>query len=185
MIQFFHSSFTQYVYTLYKWVKVLETTHCDFKDWIKIHRQVGKVFKSCRNTSEAILFSSSCIPSEQQIFSKVGLLYQQLYCFQSMSERHSFERRLERRSFSRERKVSAAQFLKKERKVSAVHKNWWARAQNALFFSALFYSTLPVKLWNNENFLLVFHSFIVFKIFFSILHMQLTAFRGKSIVYFD
>ena len=38
---------------------------------------------------------------------------------QSMSERRS-----ERRSFSRERKVSAAQFFTKERKESAVHKNW-------------------------------------------------------------
>ena len=50
------------------------------------------------------------------------------------------ERRSERRSFSRERKVSAAQFFKKERKVSAAHKNWWARAQNVLFFGALFAS---------------------------------------------
>ena len=37
---------------------------------------------------------------------------------QSMSERRSFERRSERRSFSRERKVSTAQFFKKERNPS-------------------------------------------------------------------
>ena len=38
--------------------------------------------------------------------------------------RHSFERRSERRSFSRERNKSVAQFFKKERKVRAIHKNW-------------------------------------------------------------
>ena len=41
---------------------------------------------------------------------------------QSMSERHSFERRSERRSFFRERKVSAALFRQKERKESAAQK---------------------------------------------------------------
>ena len=40
-----------------------------------------------------------------------------------MSERRTFERRSERRSFFRERNKSAAQFFWKERKVSAAHKN--------------------------------------------------------------
>ena len=75
----------------------------------------------------------------------VTFKYEEKNITQSMSEHRSLERRSERRSFFRERKVSAAQFFKKERKVSAVHKNWWARAQNALFFSALFDSSLPVK----------------------------------------
>ena len=63
-----------------------------------------------------------------------------------MSERRYFERRSERRFFSRERTKSAAQFVKKERKVSAVRKSWRARAHNALFFSALSFSSLPQKL---------------------------------------
>ena len=45
--------------------------------------------------------------------------------------------------FSREPKKSAAQFSKKERKVSAIRKNWWAQT---LFFSALYEFFLPVKL---------------------------------------
>ena len=45
-----------------------------------------------------------------------------LHANQSMSERRSFERRSERRSFFRERKVSAVLFRNKERKVSAVPK---------------------------------------------------------------
>ena len=56
------------------------------------------------------------------------------------------ERRSERRSYSRERIKSDAHFVKKERKVSAVRKSWRARAQNALFFSALSFSSLPQKL---------------------------------------
>ena len=40
-----------------------------------------------------------------------------------MSERRSFEQRSERRSFLRERKVSAVFFRDKERKVSAAPKN--------------------------------------------------------------
>ena len=51
----------------------------------------------------------------------------------------------ERRSFFRERKVSAAQFFEKERGGSAVHKN-------ALFFSTLFDCTLTVKLLKNLEF---------------------------------
>ena len=61
-----------------------------------------------------------------------------------MSERRSFERR----SFFRERNKSTAQFFLKERKVSAALKNWWARAQNALFL---------------RSFLLVFGSETFFK----------------------
>ena len=91
------------------------------------------------------------------------------WSIQSMSERRSFERRSERRSFSRKRKVSAAQFFKKER---AVHKNWWAQAQNALSF--LFH--FACETFKKSS---VFHSFIVFKIFYSILHMHITAFRAN------
>ena len=69
---------------------------------------------------------------------------------QSMSERHSFERhserRSEQRSFFRERKVSAILFRHKERRVSAALKNWWVRAQNALFF-ALFFGDNSVSFW--------------------------------------
>ena len=57
---------------------------------------------------------------------------------------------IERRSFSCERSMSAAQFFKKERKVSAVRKNWWARAQKVFFFSALFYCFLSVKLFKSR-----------------------------------
>ena len=95
------------------------------------------------------------------------------------------ERRSERRSFSRERKVSAAQFFKKGRKVSAVHKNWRAWVQNTLFFSALFYCTLPVKLLKNRNFSSDFYKFMVFKIFFWFLHMHITVFRANQLYYYS
>ena len=72
----------------------------------------------------------------------------------------------------------AAQFFKKERNVSAVRKNWWERAQNALFFSALFDSTLPVKLLQIEVFLSVFHSFII-------IHMHIAAFGANQLVYYN
>ena len=71
-----------------------------------------------------------------------NFLKRPFFCFsnrQSMSERRSFERRSEWRSFFRERKVSAVLFRPKERKVSAAQKNWWARAQNALFFALFFW----------------------------------------------
>ena len=73
--------------------------------------------------------------SSRQAYASIYNLFRVLF-LQSMSERRSFERLSERHSFSRE--VGAAQIFKKELKVSAVHKNWWARAQNALFLALFF-----------------------------------------------
>ena len=52
----------------------------------------------------------------------------------------------ERRSFSRKRNKSDAQYFTKEHKVSSVRKNWRAPAENALYFRVLLDLYLPEKL---------------------------------------
>ena len=55
-----------------------------------------------------------------------------------MSERRSFERRSEWRSFFRERKVSAVLFRQKERKVSAAQKNGERERKTRSFLRSFF-----------------------------------------------
>ena len=71
----------------------------------------------------------------------------------------------ERRSFSRERNKSAAQFFKKECKVRAVRKNWRSRA---LFWLAFVWETFFESAFflYFSHFLRLFHIFWIFLIAF-------------------
>ena len=111
----------------FHWQKICIRAMEHFVHTIKINN-----FKCCRN-SPSFRISWRKTISFYFIWDRNCL--KNIFVYQSMSER---------RSFSRERTKSAAHFVKKERKMSAVRKSW--RAQNALFFSALSFSSLPQKL---------------------------------------
>ena len=110
---------------------------------------------------ESIIFKTRCLSQRAPNSSFIGRL-PKMITFNAFGQSMS-----ERRSFSRERNKSAAQFFKKERKVSAVRKNQRARVQNTLFLSALFDSSVPEKLFLYAHFSYILKSFLNLPIFFS------------------